>query len=80
MTKNTFAKVFDIGKYQVLVTKEEDTDTNEPMVKQRTLINEITAQVNPGFELEEKRDAFFNNYKLEDAERFLEAMKLMLLR
>ncbi len=68
MSKNKFAKVFDVNEYQVLVMKEEFEDSFD-LVQMTSLENHVP-HLKAKFDTEETRDRLFDNYSQEDAEKF----------
>lgn len=70
--KNKFAKLFEFEENQVLVTKLDDEDSEKEFKLIQTTQNDIgKIDLAVGFDDEEKRDAYFDEYGEEIAIEFL---------
>lgn len=75
-----FAKLLVVDGHQVLITKDDDEKDDDPFIlTQRTVYSGLNATVKLGFYLEEKRDAAFTGYNLENAVTFITGVKKFLL-
>ena len=78
MSKLKFAKIFELGDYQVLITKEYEPEDDSFKVVQTTDLEKCRPSLSLGFEKEEKCTECFDNYNEENAQRFLTQIQSML--
>jgi len=67
---NKFAKLFDVGNNQVLLTKDYNEESEKYEIKISASISDIRYSVSLGFNSENSRNEGFDNYNEENAERF----------
>jgi len=72
-TKFEFAKIFELEDYQVLITKDEDDEKYRIM--QSTQLEDCMPSLALGYELESTRDKHFNEYNIDNAQKFLDMLK-----
>jgi hypothetical protein len=71
MSSKKFAKLFDLEDgSQVVVTLEGEQEDGSFKVGQRTVVDEVSAEVNPGFASEESAQEMFDDYTIEKAKSF----------
>lgn len=78
LKKYHFSKIFELGEYQVLITKEYEPDDDSFKVVQTTDLEDCRPSVALGFKDEDKCNKCFEDYTLENAQKFLDNIKLML--
>jgi len=78
MSKLKFAKIFELGDYQVLITKEYEPEDNTFKVVQTTYLEECRLSLALGFEKEKKCNECFDNYNEDNAQNFLTQIQSML--
>lgn len=77
MGKNHFAKLFDLGNYQVLVQVEYDTDRNIHTITKSTTINGHMMSVTISSKIKGYITKTFAEYDKEKAQQFLEMSQLI---
>lgn len=70
MTENTFAKLFQVGDHQVLVTKEDPEDEEVFNINFQTQIGGINCLIKNGYLSEETREEQFDKIYQDRAEEF----------
>ena len=65
--ENTFAKLFDVNDYQVLVTKHLDSTKEIYFLNFRTQIKNQLHKISFGFDTEAEINAEYNDYGITDA-------------
>lgn len=73
--KIVFAKLFELGNHQVLITKEEEDSGY--YIAQSTEIESGRAILTIGFEKEEKRNEQFDRYSETEAMKFINVIEGM---
>lgn len=76
MKKVVFAKIFELEKHQVLITKEYEDDKFR--INQTTDIDSCVPTLALIFDNEEKRDQCFEDYTKDNAIKFVENVVKML--
>ena len=75
---NKFAKLFDVGNDQVLLTKDYNEESEEYEIKISTSISDIRCSVKLGFKSEDSRNKGFDNYNEENAKHFQNEIAFLL--
>lgn len=78
MKEEQFAKLFQVGDKQVLVTKTFEDDGTFG-IKQETSLENVKPALIAGFEDEESRDGAFEKYEQELAENFIQTIEGLLI-
>ena len=68
---NKFARLFDLGNYQVLLTKGYDAEEESFSVSQTTENDHVSYSIKLSMNYEDSRDRYFDTYNEEDAKHYL---------
>lgn len=72
--KYEFAKLFNVGDHQVLITKEYDAVSDEYKVVQTTHLDDMVPTMALSFTHEDNMEECFTNYGEADAQSFIETI------
>lgn len=78
MAKLKFSKLFEVGDYQVLITKNYEAEEEMFTVSQTTELEDCRPSLSLGFEKEKDCDKCFEDYNSKNAKKFLQQVKTML--